>query len=39
VVNTRNWPEYLMEVAGLGIFMMSAAVMTTTLEHPGSAVR
>ncbi len=32
----RHWPEYLMEAAGLGIFMISAAVCTTMLEYPGS---
>ncbi len=32
----RHWPEYLMEAAGLGIFMISAALCTTVLEYPGS---
>lgn len=31
-----HWPEYLMEAAGLGLFMMSAAVVTTLLEYPHS---
>jgi aquaporin Z len=35
----RHWPEYLMEAAGLGLFMVSAAVFTTLLEHPASPVR
>ncbi len=35
----RHWPEYLMEAAGLAIFMISAAVCTTVLEHPASPVR
>jgi aquaporin Z len=35
----RHWPEYLMEAAGLGIFMISACVFTILLEHPGSPVR
>jgi len=35
---TRHWPEYLMEVAGLGAFMVSAATMATVLEHPSSPV-
>jgi aquaporin Z len=35
----RHWPEYLMEAAGLGIFMISACVFATILEHPGSPVR
>jgi aquaporin Z len=30
----RHWPEYLMEAAGLGLFMIAAAVATTVLEHP-----
>lgn len=33
----EHWPEYLMEAAGLGIFMVSACVFGTILEHPGSA--
>src|SRR6266850_7193371 len=31
-----HWPEYLMEAAGLGIFMVSASVFTILLYHPGS---
>ncbi|MDH4250890.1 MAG: hypothetical protein OEV27_06830 [Nitrospira sp.] len=31
-----HWPEYLMEAAGLGLFMISAAVVTATLEYPHS---
>lgn len=31
-----HWREYLMEVAGLGLFMVSAASMTALLEHPSS---
>jgi aquaporin Z len=34
-----HWREYLIEGAGLGLFMVSAAVMTTLLEHPSSPVR
>jgi len=34
-----HWPEYLMEAAELGIFMISAAFFVVLLEHPGSAVR
>jgi aquaporin Z len=34
-----HWREYLMEVAGLGLFMISAAAMTSLLEHPDSPVR
>ena len=35
----HHWPEYLMETAGLGIFMLSACVFATLLEHPASPVR
>lgn len=35
----RHWPEYLMEGAGLGIFMISAFTFATVLEHPSSPVR
>jgi aquaporin Z len=35
----RHWPEYLMEATGLGVFMLSACVFATVLEHPGSPVR
>lgn len=31
-----HWPEYFMEAAGLGLFMISAAVVTTVLEYPDS---
>jgi len=31
-----HWPEYLMEAAGLGLFMVSAAVVTALLEYPYS---
>jgi aquaporin Z len=34
----RHWPEYLMEMAGLGIFMISACTFGALLEHPGSLV-
>jgi aquaporin Z len=35
----RHWPEYLMEAAELGAFMVSAALFTILLEHPASALR
>lgn len=35
----QHWPEYLMEAAGLGLFMISACVFGTLLEHPESFVR
>jgi MIP family channel proteins len=34
----HHWPEYLMESAGLGIFMISAGLFTTLLEYPASPV-
>ena len=34
-----HWREYLAEVAGLGMFMVSAATMTSLLEHPASPAR
>jgi len=35
----RHWPEYLMEAAALGCFMISASVFASLLEYPGSPVR
>ena len=35
----KHWPEYLMEAAALGLFMVSACLFTIVLEHPGSVVR
>jgi aquaporin Z len=32
----RHWPEYLMEAAGLGLFMVSAGLFATLLWYPGS---
>lgn len=34
-----HWPEYLMEGALLGLFMVAATLFTGLLEHPGSPVR
>lgn len=34
-----NWPEYLAEAAGLGLFMISASVFATLIEHPALPVR
>lgn len=34
-----HWREYLMEAGGLGIFMISACLFTTVIEHPGSPIR
>ena len=35
----EHWPEYLMEAAGLGFFMISAGLFATILEHPDSLAR
>ncbi len=35
----RHWPEYLIEAACLGLFMVSAFSFGTLLEHPSSPVR
>jgi aquaporin Z len=32
----KHWPEYLMEAAGLGIFMISASFFAILLYHPAS---
>ncbi|HEU5171464.1 MAG TPA: aquaporin [Gemmatimonadales bacterium] len=37
-VLARHWPEYAMEAALLGLFMISACGFTALLEHPGSPV-
>jgi aquaporin Z len=37
--SSRHWPEYFMEAALLGLFMISACAFTVLLEFPGSAVR
>lgn len=34
-----HWPEYVMEAAGLGLFMISACFFTVLLQHPASLVR
>ena len=36
---SRHWPEYLMEAAGLGVFMISACVFGALYEFPASPVR
>jgi aquaporin Z len=38
-VTQLHWREYLIEAAGLGLFMVSAAAMATLLEHPASPLR
>jgi aquaporin Z len=39
VAARQHWPEYLIEAAGLGVFMVSACLFATLLEHPSSPVR
>jgi aquaporin Z len=34
----QHWPEYLMEAAELGIFMLSACLIVALIEYPGSPV-
>jgi aquaporin Z len=34
----RHWPEYFIEGAGLGLFMVSAFTFGTILEHPDSPI-
>jgi len=34
----QHWPEYVMEGAELGLFMISACVVVVLLEHPTSAI-
>jgi aquaporin Z len=36
VTQRLHWREYLIEAAGLGLFMLSAAAMATLIEHPAS---
>jgi aquaporin Z len=36
---SRHWPEYSMEAAELGLFMLSACLFTALLQHPDSPVR
>src|SRR6516164_3790163 len=36
---TMHWPEYLIEGACLGLFMVSACSFTVLLEHPALAIR
>lgn len=33
-----HWPEYLMEAGGLGLFMISAVIVTTLFEYPHSSL-
>jgi aquaporin Z len=36
---SAHWPEYLMEAAELGAFMVAACLFTVVLEHPSSSIR
>lgn len=38
-VTSLHWPEYLIEATCLGLFMVSACVFGTLMEHPLSPVR
>jgi len=35
----RHWPEYVIEAAGLGFFMIAACAFGVALEHPASPLR
>jgi aquaporin Z len=35
---STHWPEYLMEAAELGLFMVSACVFATVVGHPASPI-
>ncbi len=35
----RHWPEYAIEAAGIGLFLLSALGFTSLLEHPRSPLR
>src|SRR5262245_32072239 len=35
---TLHWPEYAIEAAALGLFMVSAALFASALYHPSSPV-
>lgn len=35
----RHWPEYVIEGAALGFFMVAACAFTVALEHPASPVK
>jgi len=35
----RHWPEYLAEAVGLGLFMISASLFASLIEHPASPLR
>jgi aquaporin Z len=37
VAARQHWPEYLMEAAELGLFMLSACLFVALIEYPGSA--
>jgi aquaporin Z len=39
VASRLHWPEYFIEAAGLGTFMVSAATFATLIHHPALPVR
>src|SRR5687768_10198492 len=39
MTSRMNWIAYVMEAAGLGLFMLSACVFATLLEDPDSELR
>jgi aquaporin Z len=39
VVGRQHWREYLIEALGLGLFMLSACLFVSLLEHPNSPIR
>ena len=39
VAGRQHWREYLIEASGLGLFMLSACLFASLLEHPNSPIR
>jgi len=39
VAGRQHWREYLIEAIGLGLFMLSACLFVSLLEHPSSPIR
>ena len=39
IASERHWPEYAMEGALLGLFMIAACIFAAALEHPASPLR
>ena len=34
-----HWPEYAMEFAGMGLYLLFTCIFATLLQHPGSPIR